>query len=86
MKNKVETKDPKVEKKGVLKIHTNPLTISDAHLSMLMSLLTHALELGKELPGVSFPIQVSVTIDGINTCGSVELAKVEKSKKIDGLL
>ena len=52
-------------------LHTDPLSLSQPELAMLLGMLGSAAELSKKLPGLNLPVHVQIEINGKKFCGVV---------------
>lgn len=57
--------------KGVITYHQKPSTLTPTHVALLLTSLEHAFTVGTKLPGVTFPIHVTVEFDGRKACGTI---------------
>lgn len=71
--------------KAEMEFHTPPESISPQHLAMLMTTLTYAYTVSQALAvehPAKYPIHVTVSIDGVDACGSVQPTGSGESPKM----
>lgn len=62
------SKDPKAK----VTLHTDPVTVSQEHIAILLTTMSYAFTAGVKIPGVKFPIHIVVEFGGQKVCGTVE--------------
>lgn len=69
-------KKPKGHAAGsVVTLHFNPSDLAEtetSHLGVLFAQLAQAYELGCALPGITWPVHITVEFNGTRVCGTVE--------------
>jgi len=70
-----------VDPKAKATLHTAPESVSQAHLAVLMTLLSFAYTAALKIPGAEFPIHIVVEFGGVKCCGTVEPSTVEDAAR-----